>query len=367
MAARAPITVVVRRFQRLGGSEGQACALVAWLAQAGVPTRVICERAGRGAPRGPGIEVLRLPSRALGRWAFSLAVAAVPRRPGEVRFAFDRVLGCEITRAGGGAHAAWLAAREALDGGRRASVAERMEGARERLALRSARLVWANSDMGADDLRAAYGADLPPVETVRNAVELADIAPPAREALRASWGVPRAGRVAIFLGSGFARKGLDTAVRAFLWASSQHDRLVVVGDDRESGWWERRARARLGSRLLWVGPHPEARALLAGADALLLPTHYDPSSNAVFEALAAGVPPVGSARDGAMEVVDEARLRGLVPGESSGFARALSYAWEDGREPGRWREVAAAWPASRMGASAMALAERARGEARDEG
>jgi UDP-glucose:(heptosyl)LPS alpha-1,3-glucosyltransferase len=59
----------------------------------------------------------------------------------------------------------------------------------------------------------------------------------------------------------------------------------------------------VGERVVFAGPHKDPRRFLGAADAFVLPTLYDPLSNAVLEALACGLPVVTSRRCGAGELV----------------------------------------------------------------
>jgi len=55
--------------------------------------------------------------------------------------------------------------------------------------------------------------------------------------------------------------------------------------------------------VVFAGPQTDVRRYLGAADAFVLPTLYDPLSNAVLEALACGLPVVTSRRCGAGELV----------------------------------------------------------------
>ena len=64
-----------------------------------------------------------------------------------------------------------------------------------------------------------------------------------------------------------------------------------------------RAARACAIRVVFAGPQQDPRPYLGAADAFVLPTLYDPLSNAVLEALACGLPVVTSRRCGAGELV----------------------------------------------------------------
>jgi UDP-glucose:(heptosyl)LPS alpha-1,3-glucosyltransferase len=105
------------------------------------------------------------------------------------------------------------------------------------------------------------------------------------------------------VGSGYARKGVATTIRA-LARLPRTARLVVVGKDKAPARYRRLAqRAGVADRVVFAGPRMDPRPFLGAADAFVLPTLYDPLSNAVLEALACGLPVVTSTRCGAGELV----------------------------------------------------------------
>ena len=75
--------------------------------------------------------------------------------------------------------------------------------------------------------------------------------------------------------------------------------LVMVGAGRLQGEVEQLAK-ELGVRLTLPGrlPHPELPGLLAASDLFVLPSHYEGHPKVLLEAMAAGVPVVGTDVDG---------------------------------------------------------------------
>src|SRR5205814_4728258 len=116
----------------------------------------------------------------------------------------------------------------------------------------------------------------------------------ARAEIRARHGIPLDAPLVLFVGSGFARKG----VPALLEAMSALDRssyLLIVGRDKRQARYEHRARALgIAPRVRFVGAQPDVTPYYGAADVLALPTLYDPFPNVAIEALACGLPVVTS-------------------------------------------------------------------------
>lgn len=100
-------------------------------------------------------------------------------------------------------------------------------------------------------------------------------------------------RAFLFLGSLYHGKGVDVAIEAFVSIARRDPGwvLLLVGDDRTHGAYQRRAR-KLGvsDRVLFRGPLPSSRvaAALQCADVLLLPSRYDGWGVVLNEAASAG-------------------------------------------------------------------------------
>lgn len=306
------VALLVGRFGPGTGTGGVAWRLAQGLRDRGHTVEVWTGRVDAALPG--------VPTHPLGsRWT---AADRVPR--GFVRLALDRTPGCEVARASGGVHALWAAIR----GWPR--LADVREARLDRETARTARLVACNSLKTAADVIAWHGVAHDRVRLVPTSPSLAEGAD--RGELRRRWGAQR--RVALFLGHGYRRKNLPTAWRAFAVAARPGDKLVVAGDDAHAERWLAPARAALGEALIVESAAQGAR-LLPGADALLHPTLYDAASNVVLEALAAGVPPVVSLRDGAAEWVADRALVVGDPEDAAGFAAALRRAWDTTTPAGR--------------------------------
>jgi len=262
--------------------------------------------------------------------AFSRAAARATRPPAfDVVHSFSRTRHQDLFRAGGGSHADYLrrtappagaALRRLLPRHRSLLAVERRVFADPRQRIQCA------SRLVADRLCDAEGVDRGRILLLPNAVDAArfDAAPRAgaARALRASL-EPRAGRVWLFAGSGWRRKGLATAIEALARSADPELRLWVAGRDDPARWRRRIARAGVGGRIRFLGPRRDLELVYAAADGLLLPTFYDAFANVTFEAAAAGLPIVTTRANGAAEWLPEEACRRVEPGDAEALARAL--------------------------------------------
>ena len=115
-------------------------------------------------------------------------------------------------------------------------------------------------------------------------------------------------------------------------------RLVMVGDGPDRGDAEEETR-RLGlaDRVHFLGKIDNVAALLASADMFLLPSSSESFGLSALEALASGVPVIGTNAGGVPEVVRNGETGILCPvGDVQGMARAALDILSD---PARWQSM----------------------------
>ena len=80
--------------------------------------------------------------------------------------------------------------------------------------------------------------------------------------------------------------------------------LLVIGRDRRVARYQALAeKLGLGARVQFLGALPDVKPYYGAADALLLPTLYDPFPNVALEAMASGLPVITSTTSGAAELI----------------------------------------------------------------
>ncbi len=326
---RLTIGLVRRGHSDTGGAEAYLKRLARGLSESGHATRLFTDAAwpAREWPWGP---ITRLRGETAHRFADELEKVR-PREYCDLLLSLERVWQCDVYRAGDGIHQAWMERRDAASSVFRRWLRHFNAKHKDALELEralfsgGARRVIANSQMVKGEATRFYGYPAEQIDVVPNGVPLADFRPDAeartvrRKILRL-----RDDEIAVlFVGSGWERKGLRHAIDA-VNSLGGNFRLFVAGRGRG-----RKIDGRIVQRLGAVRDLP---ALYAAADIFVLPTHYDPFSNACLEALAAGLPVITTKDNGFSEIIEH-RVHGSiidVPSDVARIADELRYWAEPG-------------------------------------
>ena len=224
-----------------------------------------------------------------------------------VLMSLERVWRCDVYRAGDGVHRAWLERRNEIAGpweklsrllNRKHSATLSLEESLFRKG--GANRVIANSRMVKEEIIRLYGFPAEKIDVVYNGVPLEPFrhSEQDRAKTRAAFRLEKKDTAVLFAGSGWERKGLRFAIDAVARQEAP-TRLLVAGrgDNRKFPL----------SRVQFLGVVREMESLYAAADIFLLPTIYDPFSNACLEALAAGLPVITTRANGFSEIIENNR------------------------------------------------------------
>ncbi|MGP1678760.1 MAG: glycosyltransferase family 4 protein [Giesbergeria sp.] len=320
------IALVRQRYNPYGGAERFVERAMTALAAQDVELTLLARAWLGAAELASEVRLIRCDPFYIGRvwrdWGFARSVcAAVNSHSFDLVQSHERIACCDIYRAGDGVHRQWLANRARAAGpfGRIVLALNPYHlytKAAERRLFESPRLraVICNSNMVKEEVRRYFGLAEDKLHVIYNGVDLGAFNP----ALRGEWrarkraelGISDSAMVFLFVGSGFARKGVPQLLRAMTGVRGAH--LIVAGEDRELARMQSAAgEMKLSSRVHFTGGQKDVKPWYGMADCFVLPTLYDPFPNAALEAMACGLPLVTSLQCGAAEFV-ESGVEGYV-------------------------------------------------------
>ena len=334
-------------FVKTGGMDRANYALASYLAGRGDGVRLVAHRAAADLLARPGVTLRRVP-KPLGSYLLGEPLLRSAGRREAARAARG---GGRVVVNGGNCpwgdanwvhyvHAAWSPRQDGGPARRlKGAVARRLALASERAALRSARVVIANSERTRAALVERLGLPADRIHTVYYGTDPALFRPrdaAGRAAARDRLGWADGRPTLAFIGAmGDLRKGFDTLFAA--WGGLARDpgwdaRLAVLGAGASVLAWKARAEAAgLAGSIEFLGFRTDVPEVLGACDGLVSPTRYEAYGLNVHEALCCGLPAIVSAAAGVAERYPEG-LRDLLlpdPEDAADLAGRIR----------RWREA----------------------------
>src|SRR5437899_6880299 len=337
MKERLRLALVRRGYSPTGGAEAYLKRLARGVIEAGHKVQLIAtnEWPEDQRPLGP---ITRLRAESVVGFADELEQIR-PQLDCDALLSLERVWSCDVYRAGDGVHRAWLARRRkfelplkqfarALNRKHR----DLLHLEQSLLASRKAGRVIVASQMVKNEIVDLYGYPADRIDIVHNGVPLdkfrfdSELRKKSREDLK----LKPDQIVLLFAGSGWERKGLLFAIQAMTLCKNKKMRLLVAGRGNAALYKTKRLRFWREDPVRFLGEVADIVRVYAAADIFILPTIYDPFSNACLEALACGLPVITTRSNGFSEIIEDSVHGSLVDlaNDADGLRAALEL-WSD--------------------------------------
>jgi UDP-glucose:(heptosyl)LPS alpha-1,3-glucosyltransferase len=175
-------------------------------------------------------------------------------------------------------------------------------------------IIVAISDMVRDDMAEHFGIPANEIRLVYNGIDVSKFSASqgdSRSKMREELGFDPDAVLFLFMAYDLRKKGIQYLVEA---AAKLRDRMganrfgvIVVGGLPSPALNRMVDRLSLRDTMTFVGPTKEPEQYYAACDVFVLPTFYDACSLAVFEAMAAGLPAITTASNGAAGIIDQSK------------------------------------------------------------
>lgn len=273
----------------------------------------------------------------------SNAAAEVEKARPDLVISLDRTYCQDIFRLSDGLHKEWIATRI-----KHVSLLKRLSifiNPMHRVMFRLDKKIFAskrlkfvitNSKRCKDEIISNFGFSGENIFVIHNGIELAEFdnidKERARREIRESLNIPDKTILLLYIGSGFERKGLMYLIRSLQYLPADVDfKLLVIGKGSQHKYRKEAQKLKVDEKIIFKGPVKGTQPYYFAGDIFVLPTLYEPFSNACLEAMAAGMPVVTSIVNGAAELLTDGMDGGILknPADPVEIAQKISLFLDD--------------------------------------
>jgi len=319
---RLAVAVIRRKFRIDGGAEKSVVPYLSAFIELGFRVQLICESWTGSIPDQCSIvKIKTYGPRVLKTWLFVRGVSQILERE-QFKFvqSHEWVPGCNVLRLGDGLHSYW---HDQLMNSRgifkrmltKISLFHTYRRFLESESLQSQHLeaVIVNSEFVGHQVRETY----PELASLKIILHR-NVVPPefyqSENDFGEKWfGESRFNSIfedaqlkLLFVGSGWARKGLKTLLESLAHIIDRPWTLVVIGDDKHrSQYLKLCSSLGIDERVFFAGVRQVSKDLYEQFDALVLPTAYDPFPNVIAESLVSGTRVITTSHCGGQDFADD--------------------------------------------------------------
>jgi len=285
-----PITFIRANKTKHGGAEVYLSRLSEALRERGVAHRVIHSKIPKWLPS--WIRVLR----------FNAEVCR-QKCENELYFSLERITCADIYRAGDGVHRVFVEVEKKS----MLNPLHTVYMLLEKRCFHNARRIIANSNMIKQQIVDTYGIDAQKVAVVYNGIKLETVdKEAAKERLMQEFAWQEDEILFLYVGSGFKRKGVREFLKILSQLKGKRFRAFVVGKEKKMEAYTALAKELgLEEKVYFTGARDDVKDFYAVSDIFLFPTHYEPFSNVVLEAMWFENAVFTTRQNGASEILDE--------------------------------------------------------------
>lgn len=219
----------------------------------------------------------------------------------EIYFSLERVTCADIYRAGDGVHRVYRKQKKLWFLNPLNFVYPYLE----KKCFENSKKIITNSNFIKDQIIKTYDINSQKIQTIYNGVNLPKNIDKtkAKAEICANFNLDVNKPLILFLGSGFKRKGVKEFLNILKNLNSSYN-SIVIGKDKNIKKYKNLAK-NLELDTLFLGLRNDANKFYEASDIFIFPTHYEPFSNVILEALSYGCVCFTTKQNGASEILDD--------------------------------------------------------------
>ncbi len=177
----------------------------------------------------------------------------------------------------------------------------------EKRCFENAKHIIANSQMIKDEIIATYDIDPKKISVVYSGMNFKKIDYPCSFAkLSKEFSIQQNKKILLYVGSGFKRKGVEEFLHIVARLKNKDLKAFIVGRESNSQFYCQLAKQlKIDNQVVFTGIRDDVDDFYAISDIFLLPTHYDPFSNVVLEAMSFENAVFTTKQNGASEILKQ--------------------------------------------------------------
>jgi UDP-glucose:(heptosyl)LPS alpha-1,3-glucosyltransferase len=177
----------------------------------------------------------------------------------------------------------------------------------EQKCFNNAKCIIANSNMVKKEIINSYQINPEKIKVIYNGIELKEIDyKKSFDKLSSEFSIIKNQSILLYVGSGFKRKGVEEFLQIFSMLKTKDIIGFIVGRESNMSYYQNLSKElKIDNQIVFTGPRTNVNDFYTISDIFLFPTHYDPFSNVVLEAMNFGNVVFTTSKNGASEILND--------------------------------------------------------------
>jgi UDP-glucose:(heptosyl)LPS alpha-1,3-glucosyltransferase len=218
-------------------------------------------------------------------------------------FSLERIICPDVYRAGDGVHKVFLNIEQKS----KTNLLHPVYLFLEKQCFNKAKHIIANSQMVKNEIINTYGISSKKITVIYNGIrQKVTNYQQSFDKLSKEFSIKQEQKILLYVGSGFKRKGVEEFLQIVAKLENSSLKAFVVGKEKNIEYYQELSlKLKIDDRVIFTGPREDVDDFYVISDVFLFPTHYEPFSNVVLEAMSFENAVFTTKQNGASEILND--------------------------------------------------------------